>query len=109
MLWFILAFTHICEEGLKAFTNWTCELQKQDEAAMYGVDKLKVQLKMVEETRDMMHYNLVYSSHHIQELEEEHDAEKCHWSEEVTRDLRTTVKKSEREKTKLNWRPQKSL
>ena len=40
-------------------TNQICELQ--NETAGDGVNELK----MVEETCDMMHYNLIYTSHHM--------------------------------------------
>ena len=54
---------------MQNFTNQICELQNETDGD--GVNELK----MVEETCDIMHYNLIYTRHHMQDLDEGHDVE----------------------------------
>lgn len=55
------------EKDVKDLTNNIRELQQQREAALREVAELKVQLKMVEETRDTIRRDLIDANRKIRE------------------------------------------
>ena len=57
------------EKELKDLNNQIKELQRQKEAALREVAELKVQLKMVEETRDTIRRDLIEANRKIREGE----------------------------------------
>jgi rootletin len=64
-------FDSVCsvlhEKEAKELTNHIRELQQQREAALREVAELKVQLKMVEETRDTIRRDLIDANRKIRE------------------------------------------